>query len=95
MKITVESIGLPNLTAVIGKKTKIEFKGRTVSDLLEQLIECFCAKDRKMLLDGEGQLAMTIQVMVNTEGFLARDKFHKHVLKEGDHIRFVLLVDGG
>ena len=95
MKITVESIGLPNLAAVTGKKTELEFQGGTVSDLMDQLAERFGAEDRKTLLDREGRLDPTIQVMVNEEGFLAREAFSKRVLHDGDRIRFVLLVDGG
>ena len=95
MKITVESIGLPNLGAVIGKKTELEFQGGTVSDLVDQLAGRFGAGDRKTLLDREGRLDPTIQVMVNEEGFLAREGYSKRALQDGDRIRFVLLVDGG
>jgi sulfur carrier protein ThiS len=95
VKITVESLGLPAISAVIGKKTVVEFKGGTVADLVEQLAERFGAEDRGMLLDGEGQLDPTIQVMVNEEGFLAREELNKRVLRDGDRVRFVLIVGGG
>lgn len=95
MKITVESLGLPTLSAVIGKKTELDFKGGTVSDFVDQLIGRFGAKDREILLDGEGQLDLTIQVMVNEGGFLTREELPKCWLKNGDRIRFVLLADGG
>ena len=95
MTITVESIGLLDLKAVIGGKTELEFKGGTVSDLVDQLAGRFGAGDRKTLLDREGRLDPTIQVMVNEEGFLAREGYSKRALQDGDRIRFVLLVDGG
>jgi molybdopterin converting factor small subunit len=95
MKITVESLGLPTLSAVIGKKTELEFKGGTVADLVGVLVGRFGPKAREMLLDGEGQLDLTIQVMVNDEGFLVRDDLPKRELKDGDRIRFMLLVGGG
>jgi molybdopterin converting factor small subunit len=95
VKITVESLGLPTLSAVIGKKTELDFKGGTVSDFVDQLIGRFGAKDREILLDGEGQLDLTIQVMVNEGGFLTREELPKRWLKDGDRIRFVLLADGG
>ena len=95
MKITVESLGLPNLSAVIGKKTELDFKGGTVSDFVDQMIGRFGAKDREILLDGEGQLDLTIQVMVNEGGFLPREELPKRWLKDGDRIRFVLIVGGG
>lgn len=95
MKITVESLGLPTLSAVIGKKTEWDFKGRTVADLVDQLAGRFGVKDRAMLLDREGQLDPTIQVMVNEGGFLGREELYKRGLKDGDHVRFVLIVGGG
>ena len=36
-----------------------------------------------------------VQVMINTEGFVPRDKIDSHKLGEGDAITFVLLVGGG
>ena len=95
MKITVESLGLPTFSAVIGKKTELDFKGRTVADLVDHLVGRFGAKDREMLLDEEGQLDLSIQVMVNEEGFLAREELQRRGLRDGDHVRFVLIVGGG
>ena len=95
MKIIVESLGLPVLSAVIGKKTEVDFKGGTAGDLVDQVIGRFGAKDRAMLLDREGQLDPTIQVMVNEGRFLAREEFRKRVLKDGDRVRFVLIAGGG
>jgi sulfur carrier protein ThiS len=95
MKITVESLGLPTLSAVIGKKAELEFTGRTVADLVDQLVGRFGPKARRVLLDGEGRLDLTIQVMVNDEGFLNRGDLPGRELKDGDRIRFMLLVGGG
>jgi sulfur carrier protein ThiS len=95
MKITVESLGLPTLSAVIGKKAELEFKGGTVADLVGQLVGRFGPKARGLLLDGEGQLDLTIQVMVNDEGFLTREDLPRRELRDGDRIRFMLLVGGG
>ncbi|MCU0605360.1 MAG: MoaD/ThiS family protein [Desulfobacterales bacterium] len=95
MKITVESLGLPTLSAVIGRKAELEFNGATVADLIRQLVGRFGPKARAVLLDGDGQLDLTIQVMVNDEGFLVREDLPKRELKDGDRIRFMLLVGGG
>jgi sulfur carrier protein ThiS len=95
MKITVESLGLPTLTAVIGKKTEVILESGTVADLIRHLSARFGPKARKVLLDGEGQLDLTIQVMVNEEGFISRDELPQRELKDGDRIRFMLLVGGG
>jgi sulfur carrier protein ThiS len=38
---------------------------------------------------------MAIQVMVNDEGFLPRSEYSQRVLKDGDSLKFMLLVGGG
>lgn len=95
MKVTVEALGLPTLAAVIGKKAELDFKGGTVADLVAQLIGRFGPKARGLLLDGEGRLDLTIQVMVNDEGFIAREDLSRRELRDGDRVRFMLLVGGG
>jgi sulfur carrier protein ThiS len=95
MKITIESLSLPTLSAVIGRKAEMDFNGRTMADLVSQLASRFGPKAREALLDSEGQLDMTIQVMVNEEGFLKRDELPRRELQDGDRIRFMLLVGGG
>jgi sulfur carrier protein ThiS len=95
MKITVESLGLPTLSAVIGKKTQLEMPPGTVADLVDRILERFGPKARQLLLDGEGNLDYTIQVMVNEEGFVSREDLANRGLKDGDRVRFMLLVGGG
>jgi sulfur carrier protein ThiS len=96
MKVTVECLGLPTLSAVIGKKTDVQVgNGASLSDLVHQITGLFGSKAREVLLDGEGQLDLTIQVMVNDEGFLAREDLPKRELRDGDRVRFMLLVGGG
>jgi sulfur carrier protein ThiS len=95
MKITVETLGLPTLSAVIGKKTEIALEAGTVADLIRHLTGRFGPKARQVLLNADGNLDYTIQVMLNEEGFISHDEFPRRVLKDGDHIRFMLLVGGG
>jgi sulfur carrier protein ThiS len=38
---------------------------------------------------------MTIQVMINEEGFVPREDYSRRPLKEGDQVKFMLLVGGG
>ena len=95
MRITVESLGLPTLSAVIGKKTEISPEAGTVADLVRHLVGRFGPRARELLLDGDGNLDFTIQVMVNEEGFLAREELAQRGLKDGDRVRFMLLVGGG
>ena len=95
MKIQIESLGLPTLSKLIGKKTQMEMTDGTLSDLVARIVDKLGPPARKILLDQEGQLDMTIQVMINDEGFLPRDDYSKRVLKDGDRVRFMLLVGGG
>jgi sulfur carrier protein ThiS len=96
MKITVESLGLPTLSAVIGKKADVQIEdGASLADLVQLLVGRFGPKARQVLLDAEGQLDLTIQVMLNEDGFVAREDLSKRELKDGDRVRFMLLVGGG
>ena len=95
VKITVEFLGLPNLSGAIGKKNTIEFHGETIVDLTSHLIQRYGPKVRQMLLDSGGQLDSTIQVMINDDGFLPRRQFSEKTLEENDTVRFMLLAGGG
>ena len=95
MQITVESLGLPTLAAVIGRKTEVSLEAGTVEDLIRHLTGRFGAKARQVLLDAEGNLDLSIQVMLNEEGFISRDELPRRVLQDGDHVRLMLLVGGG
>jgi len=95
LKIQIESIGLPTLSKLIGKKSQLEIADGTVADLVAHIVDRNGPPARKILLDQTGQLDMAIQVMVNDEGFLPRDEYPRRVLKNGDSIKFMLLVGGG
>ena len=95
MRIIVESLGIPSLSDVIGKKAEVYFEGGTIADLVDQLVGRLGAKDRGVLVDGKGRLDPSIQVMLNEEGSLAREELPKRGLKDGDHNRLVPLVCGG
>ncbi len=97
MKITVESLGLPTLSKLIGKKTEFEINTEkvTVTDLITFLVNNYGQNARKILLDSKGNLDMAIQVMINDEGFMARNEYSRRGLKEEDTVRFMLLVGGG
>lgn len=95
LKIFVESIGLPALSAVLGKKTQIDLEGASLGDLVDQITRRFGREARQVLLDRAGKLDLTVQVMVNDEGFISRDDLPGKLLKDGDRVRFMLLVCGG
>ena len=95
MNIQIESLGLPTLSKLIGKTAQIQMPDGTVADVISYLVKRIGRPARKILLDQEGTLDMTIQVMINDEGFLPRDEYSKRVLKDGDKVKFMLLVGGG
>ena len=49
MKIIVESIGLPALSAVLGKKTQIDLEGASLGDLVDQITRQFGPEARQVL----------------------------------------------
>ena len=95
MKIQIESLGLPTLSKLIGKTSQVDMADGTVADVVSHIVKRSGQPARKILLDQNGQLDLSIQVMVNDEGFLSRDDYDKRRLKEGDKVKFMLLVGGG
>jgi hypothetical protein len=73
LKIQVEALGLPTLSRLIGKKTEWQMAEGTVADLISQIVSRTGQQARKILLDQTGELDMTIQVMLNDEGFVPMD----------------------
>ena len=95
LKIQVESLWLPTLSKLIGKKTEWEMTDGTVADLISNIVSRGGRQARKILLDQTGELDMTIQVMLNDEGFVPRNELSKRTLKDGDSVKIMLLVGGG
>jgi sulfur carrier protein ThiS len=95
VNIQIESLGLPTLSKLIGKSTQIIIPDGTVADIISHLVKRIGQPARKILLDQEGQLDLSIQVMVNDEGFLPRNEYSQRVLQDGDSVKFMLLVGGG
>ena len=95
LKIHVESLGLPSLSKLIGKKTVLEMEEGTPADLIAHIADRAGTKARKILLDRKGELDMTIQIMLNDGGFVPRDELSQRQLKDGDNVKIMLLVGGG
>jgi sulfur carrier protein ThiS len=95
LKIQVESLGLPTLSKLIGKKTEWEMADGTVADLISDIVSRSGRQSRKILLDQSGELDLTIQVMLNDEGFVPRNELSQRTLKDGDSVKIMLLVGGG
>jgi sulfur carrier protein ThiS len=95
LKIQIESIGLPSLSKLIGKTTQLELGEGTVADLVAHIVVRHGRSAGHILLDQQGHLDMAIQVMINDEGFLPRSEYSQRTLKDGDVVKFMLLVGGG
>ena len=95
MKVQLETLGLPTLSKLIGRKTELEIADGTIADLITHIVNQIGQPARKILLDQTGELDMTIQVMVNDEGFVPREEYSRRPLKEGDQVKIMLLVGGG
>ena len=95
MNIQIESIGLPTLSKLIGKTSQLEIAKGTVAEVISHIVDRAGPPARKILLDQNGHLDLSIQVMVNDDGFLPRNDYQTPVLKEGDSVKLMLLVGGG
>ena len=86
---------MPTLSRLIGKRTRLEISPGTLNDVITTLINQHGPQVEELLLDDEGQLDTTVQVMINNEGVLAWKQYASRTLKDGDTIKFILLVGGG
>jgi MoaD family protein len=95
MKLRVEIVGVPMLSDVIGKKKfELDIPGKTVKDLLEELIRKYGAKVRKVLYSEKGAFDPMIQIALNGESCIPPDQ-HDTPLNKGDTLIFMILLAGG
>lgn len=93
--IKVKFIGLNHLTDQIGKNEfDVKLDGNTFGDMLRYLEQIFGPPFRKAILNGEGEVDHTIQVVKNEEEWLARDGFD-YRLHDGDELFFFMMIAGG
>jgi sulfur carrier protein ThiS len=95
MIIEIECRAMPTLSRLIGKRAQLEMPSGTLAELVDTLIIEYGPQVGKVLLDEESQLDITVQVMINNEGLLARNQHAVRALNDGDSIKFILLVGGG
>ncbi len=95
MKVTVEFLGLQSLTQRLGgKRHEIDLPGSTVQELIQAILQRYGQPARRALLDAQGELEMTIQVLHNGREWITHDRLD-HELNDGDAVSFLLLVAGG
>ncbi len=95
MKINVEFIGLPVLTKIIGNKSiSVDFDGQTITQLISYITSLYDLEFREFLLDENGELDVSFQVLLNGEEWISHKKMNKN-LNDGDRVIIMMLVAGG
>ncbi len=96
MQIEVEFIGFPTVYDIFPEgRHRVAFEGKTIRDLVENLIAQKGARLKEALLDpGTGRLDPTIQVCLDKR-FLARDEIPDVSVEEGNCVTFLRLLAGG
>ncbi|MFQ6092006.1 MAG: MoaD/ThiS family protein [bacterium] len=95
MKVHLEIRLLPMLSKVVGKEElEFEFPGRTVKELIDELIRRFGKKAGDALLNERGEFDTMIQIALNRKQWITGDRLDT-ALKEGDAVAFMLLIGGG
>lgn len=94
MKIHLKIL-LPGLPEVIGdNELEVEFTGKTVSDLIESLIDQYGQKAKQALFDEMGNFDPMVQVLLNGEEWVTQDQINK-TLQDGDSLVFMMMMAGG
>ena len=95
MKVKVEILGVPMLSDVIGKKKfELNIRGRTVKDLIDELVRKHGPNVRKVLYGEKGTFDPMIQIALNGEKWIPADR-HDTALSDGDTLMFMILLAGG
>ena len=82
------------LSDVVGeKKFELNIQGKTVKDLIEELIRKYGQKVRKVFYGERGTFDPMIQIALNGEKWIPADQ-HETPLNEGDTLIFMILMAG-
>ncbi|MGQ9652695.1 MAG: MoaD/ThiS family protein [Thermodesulfobacteriota bacterium] len=97
MRLQVEFVGLPDLRkAVGGRQIQLELPGTqsTLGEVVAQLAARYGEVVRTSMLDSNGMVDLSIQVIRNGTEWLSREEMDRCV-KDGDRVTFLLMVAGG
>jgi hypothetical protein len=89
VKVTLNFAGIPVLYKALNKKKEFEFEfpGRTLRELVENLVRKFGPAVAKALLDPNGNVDVEIRVVLNNGTYLMESRMEA-VLSEGDMVAF-------
>lgn len=95
MRIRIRLVGFPDIRDRWGTdSTEADLEGRTVAELLQWFEAIHAGPAGTKILDPEGQLDGSVQVVRNGEEWLGPGRLDD-VLSEGDEITLIVLVAGG
>jgi molybdopterin converting factor small subunit len=89
MKVMLNFGGIPVLYKALNKRKELEFDfpGRTLRELVQNLVRKFGPPITKALLDGNGDVDVEIRVVLN-DGTNLTERRMETVLNEGDMVAF-------
>ena len=86
---------LPMLAEAVGRsELELDFRGETVADLIRHLAGRYGRRAAQALYDGEGELDMEIQVLLNGKTWVTRENLDAP-LHDGDQVTLMVLMAGG
>ena len=95
MKITLEFLSLPLVSKIVGSKfLSMDFSGKTVNQLVNELVNKYGQDLRRFLLDESGKLDGMFKVLLNKKEWIRREQMNK-ILRDGDLVTIMMLVAGG
>ncbi len=95
MKINLEFLSVPIIIKIVGKKSVIfNFSGKTVNDLVHEIIDTYGERVGKFLLDESGSLDSVFTIMLNKSDYIRREQMNTE-LHDGDQVTLMMLVAGG
>ncbi len=93
--LNLEFVGFPDLKPIIGgTKIVVNSQCKTFGDALAYLKETYGESIDKAILDDQGHIDQTVQIIRNEKEWIERDDFSAK-LYNGDKIAFILMVSGG
>lgn len=95
MNVKVKLVGLPKLARAVGAgEFEAPLEGGTFGDLLRHLERTYGAPVRKDLVNAQGTVDETVQILRNGDEWVGRDALSLP-LADGDEITFLLMMAGG
>ena len=89
MKVTCDFRGIPLLFKALKKKkmVQLDFAGKTLRELIQNLVRKYGGDIKKAILDGNNDVDMEIRVVLNEKTYLSGNRMET-VLNEGDIVSF-------